>query len=117
VPPGGHRVAAEAGTVREALPLAQSASYDLALLDVNLNGEIATPVAGAIAVRASAVHIRQRLRMDGVPSGFRGAPYAAQTFSGAWPQRRDRRAAMPAVRECRDQLRDHPTFRLNGQLS
>jgi CheY-like chemotaxis protein len=41
----GHTIAAEAGTLDQALELAQSAEFDLAILDVNLNGKVITPVA------------------------------------------------------------------------
>ena len=47
----GHRVVAEAGSVGEALPLAETAEFDLALLDVNLAGESIAPVAITIERR------------------------------------------------------------------
>jgi CheY-like chemotaxis protein len=47
----GHRVIAEAGSVREALSLAETSEFDLALLDVNLDGESVAPVARAIERR------------------------------------------------------------------
>jgi CheY-like chemotaxis protein len=41
----GHTIAAEAGNVDAALRLAPSTEFDLALLDVNLQGKMITPVA------------------------------------------------------------------------
>jgi lytic murein transglycosylase len=39
----GHSVAAEAGEISEAVKLAQSTEFDLAILDVNVNGKVITP--------------------------------------------------------------------------
>ena len=41
----GHRVVAEAGNIQDAEPLAQSAQFDLAILDINLAGENIFPIA------------------------------------------------------------------------
>lgn len=76
----GHRVVAEAGTVREAMPLAEKADYDIALLDVDLNGEIITPVAEAVARRGLPFVLVSGHRKDGMPSQFRGAPMLEKPF-------------------------------------
>src|ERR1700716_3079219 len=47
----GYRVAAEAGEINEAIRLAQSAEFDLAILDVNVNGKVISPVAELIKAR------------------------------------------------------------------
>src|SRR5450432_862229 len=47
----GCRVAAEAGDVEEAVKLARSADFDLAILDVNVKGKLITPVAELIRAR------------------------------------------------------------------
>ena len=47
----GHSVAAEAGDIGEAVKLAQSTDFDLAILDVNVNGKVITPVAELITAR------------------------------------------------------------------
>jgi DNA-binding NtrC family response regulator len=44
----GCRVAAEAGRIDEAVKLARSTEFDLAILDVNVGGEMIFPVAEAI---------------------------------------------------------------------
>jgi CheY-like chemotaxis protein len=47
----GHAVVAEAGELDRSLMLARSADFDLAILDVNLNGARIDPVAEAIIAR------------------------------------------------------------------
>jgi hypothetical protein len=47
----GHRVVAEAGDVEIGCELAEIASFDLALLDINIDGASITPVAEAIEKR------------------------------------------------------------------
>ena len=47
----GHSVAAEAGEIGEAVKLVQSTEFDLAILDVNVNGKVITPVAELITAR------------------------------------------------------------------
>src|ERR1700709_2948367 len=47
----GYSVAAEAGEIGEAVKLAQSTEFDLAILDVNVNGKVITPVAELIKAR------------------------------------------------------------------
>jgi CheY-like chemotaxis protein len=47
----GHAVVAEAGELDQSLTLARSSDFDLAILDVNLNGMMIDPVAEAISAR------------------------------------------------------------------
>jgi DNA-binding NtrC family response regulator len=47
----GHRVAAEAGNINQAMELAQSATFDLAILDANLHGAMSVAVAEALTAR------------------------------------------------------------------
>ncbi|WP_298873877.1 response regulator [uncultured Bradyrhizobium sp.] len=47
----GHQIAAEAGNIDQAMELAQSASFDFAIIDMNLNGIMSFPIADAIASR------------------------------------------------------------------
>mgnify|MGYP001126267208 CR=1 FL=1 len=47
----GHRVVAEAADVEKAALLARSTAFDLAILDVNLDGATSFPVADAIVAR------------------------------------------------------------------
>jgi len=47
----GHRVVAEAGNVQDALVLAETAVFDLAILDINIAGSSIVPVATIVARR------------------------------------------------------------------
>jgi CheY-like chemotaxis protein len=47
----GHRVVAEAANVDQAAMLVRSTAFDLAILDVNLDGATSFPVADAIVAR------------------------------------------------------------------
>ena len=47
----GHQVAGVAGSVPEALALVERGGFDLALLDINLNGAQSLPVAEALRAR------------------------------------------------------------------
>jgi CheY-like chemotaxis protein len=47
----GYTVAAEAGTVDEALEATRKTDFDLAILDANLEGRSVSPVADALAAR------------------------------------------------------------------
>src|ERR1700732_1336148 len=47
----GHRVVAEAGNVRDARALAETAFFDLAILDINIAGSSIAPVAEIVARR------------------------------------------------------------------
>jgi CheY-like chemotaxis protein len=47
----GHRVAAEAGDISQATELARTAVFDLAILDVNLQGAMSFPIAEALTAR------------------------------------------------------------------
>jgi hypothetical protein len=47
----GHSVGAEAGRLYEAVALARSALFEVAIMDVNLAGEIVRPAAEVVASR------------------------------------------------------------------
>ena len=47
----GYAVAAEAAQIEEALEAARNTDFDIAILDVNLNGRPSSPVADAILAR------------------------------------------------------------------
>ncbi|MGY4282701.1 CheY-like chemotaxis protein [Bradyrhizobium sp. LM2.7] len=47
----GHRVIAEAGNVQDGRSLAEIEEFDLAILDINLDGQDVQPVAEAVAAR------------------------------------------------------------------
>jgi CheY-like chemotaxis protein len=66
----GHTIAAEAGKVDNAIDLARSANFDLAILDVNLGGEIITPVAEVIKTRGLPIIFATGYGAWGVPDEF-----------------------------------------------
>jgi CheY-like chemotaxis protein len=47
----GHTVVAEASNLKQALGLAQTASFDVAILDINLSGQRIDPVAEILSLR------------------------------------------------------------------
>ena len=76
----GCSVAAEAGGIEEASKLAQSTDFDLAILDVNLNGKIITPVAELIRARGRPIIFATGYGSEGVPVEFRGLPALQKPF-------------------------------------
>ena len=59
----GYSVAAEAGEINEAIRLAQITEFDLAILDVNVNGKVISPVAELIKARNRPFIFADRLRL------------------------------------------------------
>ena len=76
----GHAVAAEAAQLNQALELAQSSKFDLAILDVNLNGKVITPVAELIKIRRLPFMFAIGYGTAGVPEVFRGRPTLQKPF-------------------------------------
>jgi CheY-like chemotaxis protein len=62
----GHRVVAEAGTINAAEPLARTAQFDLAVLDINVGGTYITSIAQIIADRGLPfIFVSGSVRRDG----------------------------------------------------
>jgi CheY-like chemotaxis protein len=76
----GHSVAAEAGGIDEAMRLAQSADFDLAILDVNLGGKMSFSVADAIRSRGLPVIIASGYGSQGMPNPYRDWPILQKPF-------------------------------------
>src|SRR5258708_2594499 len=70
----GHAVAAEAGDVGRAAELAQTGLFDLAILDVNLNGKISFPVAYIIMRRRIPLIFASGYAVDNFPAAFGSTP-------------------------------------------
>lgn len=70
----GHRVIAEAGSVDEARSLAEIEGYDLAILDINLQGISVRPVAEIVRSRGLPLFFLSGYGSAGVPDGFEGIP-------------------------------------------
>lgn len=76
----GYRIAGEAGDVDEALRLIETLDFDIALLDVNVNGKVITPVARAIAARKRPFVFATGYGTQGMPEEFRGRPALQKPF-------------------------------------
>jgi CheY-like chemotaxis protein len=76
----GHSIAAEAGEIDEALRLAESADFDLAILDVNVNGRTIEPVARAVERRKLPLLFSTGYSVDALPESFRGHPSLQKPF-------------------------------------
>jgi len=76
----GHTIAAEAGHLDKALELAGSIDFDLAVLDVNIDGKLITPVAKLIAVRKLPIIFATGYGAMGLPDEFRGHAALAKPF-------------------------------------
>jgi CheY-like chemotaxis protein len=76
----GHTLAAEAGDIDKALEIAQSADFDLAILDVNLRGVMVTPVAKLIIARGRQIIFATGYGSEGLPEEFRNFPTLPKPF-------------------------------------
>ena len=76
----GYSVAAEAGEINEAIRLAQSAHFDLAILDVNVNGKVISPVAEVIQARNRPFIFATGYGAQGLPEEFRDRPTLQKPF-------------------------------------
>lgn len=76
----GYSIAGEAGDVDEALRLVETVDFDIALLDVNVNGKVVTPVARAIVARKRPFIFATGYGTQGMPEEFRGRPALQKPF-------------------------------------
>jgi CheY-like chemotaxis protein len=76
----GYSVAAEAGEINEAIRLAQSAQFDLAILDVNVNGKVISPVAELIDSRNIPFIFATGYGSSGLPEEYRDRPALQKPF-------------------------------------
>ncbi len=76
----GYRVAAEAGEINEALKLAQSTEFDFAILDVNVNGKVISPVAELIQARNLPFIFATGYGSSGLPEEYRDRPALQKPF-------------------------------------
>jgi CheY-like chemotaxis protein len=76
----GYSIAAEAGEVSDALRLAQSVEFDLAILDVNVNGKVISPVADLIAARNRPFIFATGYGSSGLPAEYRDRPALQKPF-------------------------------------
>lgn len=76
----GYSMAAEAGRLDEALTMAKEADFDVAILDVNLNGQPITPVAEALVARGVPFVFASGYGRRGVPDAYSRVPVLQKPF-------------------------------------
>jgi CheY-like chemotaxis protein len=76
----GHTIVAEAGNMTEALALAQTADFEIAVLDINVGGAKIEPVADVIAGRRLPFIFASGYGAAGVPEKFRDRPTLQKPF-------------------------------------
>jgi CheY-like chemotaxis protein len=76
----GYRIAAEAGEINEAIRLVQSTEFDLAILDVNVNGKVISPVADLIRARNRPFIFATGYGSSGLPEEYRDRPALQKPF-------------------------------------
>jgi len=76
----GHTVAAEAGGIDEAVALAKKETFDVAVLDVNLNGHPVTPVVEILVERGVPFIFASGYGQRGVPEVYRAIPTLQKPF-------------------------------------
>jgi DNA-binding response OmpR family regulator len=76
----GYTVAAEAGDIGEAIRLAQCTDFDLAILDVNVNGKVISPVADLIKARNRPFIFATGYGSSGLPEEYRDRPALQKPF-------------------------------------
>jgi CheY-like chemotaxis protein len=76
----GYRVVAEAGDISEAIRLLQSTDFDFAILDVNVNGKVISPVADLIKARNRPFIFATGYGSSGLPEEYRDRPALQKPF-------------------------------------
>ncbi len=76
----GYTVAAEAARIEEALEAAKNADFDIAILDVNLNGQPISPVADALVARGMPFVFATGYGERGLPEAYRDRPTLKKPF-------------------------------------
>ncbi len=76
----GYRVVAEAGDIAEATRLAETVDFDIAILDVNVNGKVISPVAEVVANRGRPFIFATGYGAQGLPEEFRDRPTLQKPF-------------------------------------
>jgi len=77
----GHRVVAEAGSIREAQGMAETVEFDLALLDINVGGQSIAPIAEVIERRGLPFLFVTGYRSHDLPESFSERPLLRKPFA------------------------------------
>jgi len=76
----GYTVSAAASRLDEAMQAVQAGEFDIAILDVNLNGEPISPLADALAARGIPFVFATGYGEGGIPDGYRDRPALKKPF-------------------------------------
>ncbi|HRO00120.1 response regulator [Nitrobacter sp.] len=76
----GYSIAAEAGDIEQALQLARTTNFDIAILDVNVNGKLISPVAEVIEGRNRPFIFATGYGTQGLPPEYRNRPSVQKPF-------------------------------------
>ncbi len=76
----GYTIAGEAGDIDEGVRLVQATDFDIAILDVNVNGKVITPVAEAVQLRGLPFVFATGYGVQGLPEKFRDRPTLQKPF-------------------------------------
>ena len=76
----GYTVAAEAARIDEALEATKTAEFDLAILDVNLDGQPISPVVDALVARGTPFVFATGYGERGLPEPYRDRPTLKKPF-------------------------------------
>lgn len=76
----GYTIAAETGDIDDAMTLARTAVFDIAILDVNVNGRLISPVADIIAARPRPFVFLTGYGTQGLPENYRDRPTLQKPF-------------------------------------
>jgi CheY-like chemotaxis protein len=76
----GHTLAGEAGRIDEAMALAKDGEFDVAILDVNLNGQPISPVVEILIARGLPFVFATGYGQRGVPEPYRQTPTLQKPF-------------------------------------
>ena len=76
----GYTLAGEAGAVEEALAIAKQGAFDVAILDVNLNGKPISPVVDVLVERGVPFVFATGYGLRGVPEQYRERPTLQKPF-------------------------------------
>ena len=77
----GHTIAAEAGNLASGLTFAKARDYQLAILDVNLNGRPSFPIADVVRARGKALMFVTGYGSSALPRDYKGAAVLQKPFS------------------------------------